>query len=67
MAFRLVAITLINHVQILALCGPNPELTEIERFAIQCWKSNMDVLCTVEQCYPRNLPASVSLDNETLG
>lgn len=66
-AFRLVSITLINHVQVLALCGPNPELTEIERFAVQCWKSNMDVLCTVEQCYPRNLPASVSLDNETLG
>ncbi|XP_072746694.1 protein fuzzy homolog isoform X2 [Anoplolepis gracilipes] len=66
-AFRLVSITLINHVQVLALCGPNPELTEIERIAVQCWKSNMDVLCTVEQCYPRNLPASVSLDNETLG
>lgn len=67
MAFRLVSITLINHVQVLALCGPNPELTEIERFAVQCWKNNMDVLCSVEQYYPRNLPASVSLDNETLG
>ncbi|KAM0725335.1 Protein fuzzy-like protein [Formica fusca] len=66
-AFRLVSITLINHVQVLALCGPNPELTEIERFAVQCWKNNMDVLCSVEQGYPRNLPASVSLDNETLG
>ncbi|XP_011054196.1 PREDICTED: protein fuzzy homolog isoform X2 [Acromyrmex echinatior] len=66
-AFRLVSVTLINHVEVLALCGPNPELTEIERYAMQCWKSNMDALCTVEQCYPRNLPMSVSLDSETLG
>ncbi|KAL0114040.1 hypothetical protein PUN28_011394 [Cardiocondyla obscurior] len=66
-AFRLVSVTLINHVEVLALCGPNPELTEIEKFAVQCWKSNMDTLCTVEQGYPRNLPTSISLDNETLG
>ncbi|XP_011878903.1 PREDICTED: protein fuzzy homolog [Vollenhovia emeryi] len=66
-AFRLVSVTLINHVEVLALCGPNPELTEIERFAVQCWKSNMDALCTIEQSYPRNLPTSISLDSETLG
>ncbi|KAG5318154.1 MOS1T transposase, partial [Pseudoatta argentina] len=66
-AFRLVSVTLINHVEVLALCGPNPELTEMERYAMQCWKNNMDALCTVEQCYPRNLPMSVSLDSETLG
>ncbi|XP_032666224.1 protein fuzzy homolog isoform X1 [Odontomachus brunneus] len=66
-AFRLVSISLINHVEILALCGPNPELTEIERFAVQCWKGNIDALCASEQCYPRNLPASISLDSETLG
>ncbi|XP_011334033.2 protein fuzzy homolog isoform X2 [Ooceraea biroi] len=66
-AFRLVSITLINHVEVLALCGPKPEPTEIERFAVQFWKSNMDALCASEQCYPRNLPASVSLDSETLG
>ncbi|KAL6268598.1 hypothetical protein P5V15_001730 [Pogonomyrmex californicus] len=66
-AFRLVSVTLVNHVEVLALCGPNPELTEIERFAVQCWKNCMDALSTVEQYYPRNLPASISLDSETLG
>jgi len=62
-----VSITLINHVEVLALCGPNPELMEIERLAIQFWKNNMDALCASEQCYPQNLPASVCLDSETLG
>lgn len=66
-AFRLVSITLINHIEIVALCGPNPELQEIERFAVQCWKSSIDVLRNAEQCYPRNLPATVALDSETLG
>ncbi|XP_020286481.1 protein fuzzy homolog [Pseudomyrmex gracilis] len=67
-AFRLVSVTLINHVEVLALCGPSPELMEIERLAVQCWKGNTDVLCAIaEQCYARNLPSSVSLDSETLG
>lgn len=66
-AFRLVSVTLINHVEVLALCGPSPELTEIERFAVQCWKNNVDALCASERCYPQNFPASVSLNSETLG
>lgn len=66
-AFRLVSITLINQVEVLALCGPNPSLSEIERFAIQCWKNSIDALHNAEQCYPRNLPTSVNLDSETLG
>ncbi|XP_076239326.1 fuzzy planar cell polarity protein-like protein [Calliopsis andreniformis] len=66
-AFRLVSITLINYIEVLALCGPTPELTEIERLAVQCWKSSIDALHGAEQCYPRNLPATISLDLETLG
>ncbi|XP_053980467.1 protein fuzzy homolog isoform X2 [Hylaeus volcanicus] len=66
-AFRLVSVALINHIEVLALCGPNPELSEIERFAVQCWKSSIDALHSAEQCYPRNLPMSINLDSETLG
>lgn len=66
-AFRLVSVTLINHIEVLALCGPNPELSEIERFAVQCWKTSIDALHGAEQCYPRNLPMSINLDSETLG
>lgn len=66
-AFRLVSLTLINHIEVLALCGPNPELPEIERFAVQCWKTGIDALHSAEQCYPRNLPISINLDSETLG
>lgn len=49
------------------MCGPNPDLSEIERFAVQYWKSSIDALHCAEQCYPRNLPASINLDSETLG
>ncbi|XP_029034503.1 protein fuzzy homolog [Osmia bicornis bicornis] len=66
-AFRLVSVRLINHIEVLTLCGPNPELSEIERFAIQCWKNGIDTLRHAEQCYPRNLPISINLDSETLG
>ncbi|KZC09052.1 PREDICTED: protein fuzzy homolog [Dufourea novaeangliae] len=66
-AFRLVSITLINHVEVLALCGPNPELLEIERLAVQCWKNSIDTLHSAEQCFPRNLPVSMNLDSEALG
>ncbi|XP_043247914.1 protein fuzzy homolog [Colletes gigas] len=66
-AFRLVSVTLINHIEVLALCGPHPELSEIERFAVQCWKSSIDALHGAEQCYPKNLPMSINLDSETLG
>ncbi|KOC68940.1 Protein fuzzy like protein [Habropoda laboriosa] len=66
-AFRLVSVTLVNQVQVLALCGPSPDLSEIERFAVQCWKNSIDALHNAEQCYPRNLPASINLDSETLG
>ncbi|XP_012265355.2 protein fuzzy homolog [Athalia rosae] len=66
-AFRLVSVTLVNHVEVLALCGPTPELADTERLAIQCWRSSIDILRAVEQCYPRNFPTSISLDSEILG
>lgn len=66
-AFRLVSVTLVNHVEVLALCGPSPELPEIERLAIQCWKSSIDALRIVEQYYPQTIPPSIPMDSETLG
>lgn len=66
-AFRLVSVTLINHVEVLALCGPNPELSEIERHAVQCWKASIDILRNTEQHYPRNVSTAISLDVNALG
>ncbi|XP_076226682.1 fuzzy planar cell polarity protein-like protein isoform X3 [Nomia melanderi] len=66
-AFRLVSVTLINHIEVLALCGPNPELSEVERLAVQCWKNILDTLNSAELCYPRNLPVSINFDSEALG
>lgn len=55
LAYRLVNISLLNNVQVLALCGPNPELNEIERLAIQCWRNSTDLLRTAEQCLPHSI------------
>ena len=60
-------ITLVNNVQVLALCGPTPDLSEIERLAIQCWRNSIEILRTSEQCYPRNFPSTISLDSGILG
>ncbi|XP_001604141.1 protein fuzzy homolog [Nasonia vitripennis] len=67
LAYRLVNVTLVNNVQVLALCGPTPDLPEIERLAIQCWRNSIETLRTSEQCYPRNFPSSISLDSAILG
>lgn len=64
-AFRLVSVTLINHVHVLALCGPTPELTEIEKFAVHCWKNAIDSLHSVEQSSPKHFP--IPFDSDTLG
>ncbi|CAD6230476.1 GSCOCG00006776001-RA-CDS [Cotesia congregata] len=66
-AFRLITITLIEGVQILALCGPKPDLTEIEKTAIQCWRSHIDILRSAEKCYPNCFPSTISLDPSILG
>ncbi|KAL7296513.1 hypothetical protein TKK_0009948 [Trichogramma kaykai] len=66
-AYRLVNVTLVNNIRILALCGPNPELSEIEKLTLQIWKNSTDLLQASEQCYPRNLPASIILDTGILG
>ncbi|XP_012281103.1 protein fuzzy homolog isoform X2 [Orussus abietinus] len=66
-AFRLVSVTLVNHIEVLALCGTMPELPEIERLAIQCWRSSIDILRTSELYYPRNFPVGTSLDSGILG
>ncbi|XP_066597945.1 protein fuzzy homolog [Prorops nasuta] len=66
-AFRLVSVTLISNVEVLALCGPSPDLTEIERLSSQCWKNSIEALRSSEQCYPRNISSTISLDSAVLG
>lgn len=65
--YRLVIITLFSNVQALALCGPTPDLGEIEKQAVHCWKNSLEILRLAEQCYPRNFPPSVNLDSGILG
>ncbi|PNF23702.1 fuzzy-like protein [Cryptotermes secundus] len=65
--FRLVACGLVGGIQICALCGPSPPLTEVEHVSIQCWKGAIDVLRAAEQCFPRNFPPSIQLDNGVMG
>ncbi|XP_011502317.1 PREDICTED: protein fuzzy homolog isoform X2 [Ceratosolen solmsi marchali] len=67
LAYRLVNVTLVDNIQVLALCGPNPDVKEIERLAFQCWRNNIEILRTSVQCYPRNFPYSISLDSRILG
>ncbi|KAJ8672488.1 hypothetical protein QAD02_003747 [Eretmocerus hayati] len=67
LAYRLVNITLVNNIRVLSLCGPNPELSEIERLATQCWRNSTEVLRSSEQCYPRNFPLAMTLDSGILG
>ncbi|KAK0098236.1 hypothetical protein PV326_010135 [Microctonus aethiopoides] len=66
-AFRLVSVTLINGIQVLALCGPMPDLIEVEKLSIQYWRSHIDLLRIAEQCYPQCYPSDMSLDPSILG
>ncbi|XP_069685331.1 protein fuzzy homolog isoform X2 [Periplaneta americana] len=65
--FRLVVCGLVGGIQICALCGPSPPLTEIEHVSIQCWKGAIDILRAAEQCCPRNFPPSIQLDTGVMG
>lgn len=66
-AFRLVSVSLGNHVEVLSLCGPTPSLIEIERLAVQTWRSNIDVLKDVEQIFSRNFFTGITLEPGILG
>lgn len=66
-AFRLVSVSLVNGIQVLALCGPTPDLIEVEKLAIQCWRNHIDILRSAEQCYPQCFPSEMSLDPGILG
>ncbi|PSN41040.1 Protein fuzzy [Blattella germanica] len=65
--FRLVVCTLVAGVQVCALCGPSPSLTEVEHVSLQCWKTAIDILRAADQCCPRNFPPSVQLDTGVMG
>ena len=66
-AFRLVSVTLGNHIEVLAICGSTPTITEIEKLAVQTWKSSIDVLRDAEQTFSSNFSTGVSLDPGILG
>ncbi|XP_063975612.1 protein fuzzy homolog [Diachasmimorpha longicaudata] len=66
-AFRLISVTLIKGIQVLALCGPRPDLIEVEKTVIQHWRNNVDTLRAAEQAYPQCFPADLSLDPSILG
>lgn len=51
----------------MALCGPKPDLAEIEKTSIQCWRSHIDILRSAEKCYPNCFPSTISLDPSILG
>ncbi|KAJ9583086.1 hypothetical protein L9F63_022575 [Diploptera punctata] len=65
--FRLVVCMLMAGVQVCALCGPSPTLTEVEHASLQCWKGAVDVLRAAEQCHPRNFSSSIQLDTGVMG
>lgn len=67
MAFRFVACTLIPDVQICSLCGPTPNLVEIERSVTQCFKSSTELFTAALHTHPRNFPASCQVDSGILG
>ncbi|XP_044732200.1 protein fuzzy homolog [Chrysoperla carnea] len=66
-AFRLVTCTLIKNVVVCTICGPAPELAEVDHIVVQCFKTMVEVLKSAEQCYPRNFPQSLQLAPEILG
>jgi hypothetical protein len=65
--FRLVVCGLVGGIQICALCGPTPSLTEVEHVSVQCWKGAIDTVRAAEQCFPRNFPPSIQLDTGVMG
>ncbi|XP_021921650.1 protein fuzzy homolog isoform X2 [Zootermopsis nevadensis] len=65
--FRLIVCGLTGGIQICALCGPSPPLTEVEYVSIQCWKGAVDILRAAERCFPRNFPPCIQLDSGVLG
>lgn len=65
--FRLVSLRLLGGVDICALCGPSPSLSEIEQTALHVWRPVVDILRAAEKTYPRNFPGSMTLDSNVLG
>lgn len=66
-AFRLVKCSLIKNIDVCTICGPAPELADVDHIAMQCFKSMVDILKVSEQSFPRNFPHSIQLDPEILG
>lgn len=65
--FRLVSLRLVGGVDISALCGPNPSLSEIEQTALHVWRPVIEILRSAEKTYPRNFPLTMTLDSNVLG
>lgn len=66
-AYRLVSVPILQGVNICMLCGIEPSYPEIEQIVQHIWKNDLEMLALAEQCYPRNFPPSLEIDQGILG
>uniref|UniRef100_A0A182J7N3 Fuzzy n=1 Tax=Anopheles atroparvus TaxID=41427 RepID=A0A182J7N3_ANOAO len=66
-AYRFISIPLTQGVSICALCGAEPPYDVLQGLSQQFWMSELDMLISAEQNYPKNFPPTVELDGHILG
>ncbi|KFB38700.1 AGAP008489-PA-like protein [Anopheles sinensis] len=66
-AYRFISIPLTQGVSICALCGAEPPYDVLQGMSQQFWMSELDMLISAEQNYPKNFPQTVELDSHILG
>ncbi|XP_055614208.1 protein fuzzy isoform X2 [Uranotaenia lowii] len=66
-AYRFISIPITQGVSICALCGAEPPYDKLQTLSQQFWMSEIDLLITVEQNYPKNYPSSIELDPSIMG
>lgn len=65
---RLIAITLIENVHVVLICGPNPSLqTILHKYVKKYWVPVTQTLRSCSRLYPRCLPTDIKLDTNLLG
>ncbi|XP_025829969.1 protein fuzzy homolog isoform X2 [Agrilus planipennis] len=65
--YRLITCSPMPYMHICCLANQQHSLNEIERSAINCFNTNLEVLNSAIQCFPRNIPESLQLDLGVLG
>lgn len=64
---RLVTLSLIDHIQVVLICGPEPSLQSIlSNYVTKYWTPVLDTLTLSQRCYPRCFPPDVKLDSNLL-